>query len=225
MDNALVRKIDIYPTLAQEAGLITNLETGVSTLVKADVSLFHAPSTYRQVNEPSIEAATERTDYEKGFQDGAQQSELVYKETVELMETALEALKSQICDISRKIEVSHLTVLSECLRAVLPSLADMAADFEVQNLIREACSQALHGKVQLMAHPDSLEKLSKSTAHVTDNLALEAHPSLSPGNVQIKWASGGGHVNAHAASENCLAVIETALNSMMNTKTGDMCNG
>ncbi len=230
MDVALLKKMNIYPTEAATAGLIPDASQGESTLVKADVSLFHEMplSSARDTSAPSSKpydipeappetsAATEAmqtADYDSGLADGKAQSDAIYEDTIVILQKSVDALQSKLSEMANEIEHSHMAAVVDCFRSMMPSLVQKATDLELQSVIRQACSAASEGTVQVRVHPDDHVHTQRLCQTNPSKISVTADAAIARGSIGVEWVSGGAEINCQAAADACLALLDTVQTS------------
>ncbi len=215
MDFTLIKKMDIYPTDAALAGLIPSRESGETTLIKADISLFHQSTP---LPESSLEAGHPLlSDYEAGLAEGQSRAETLYQDTVSVMQRAVSALEAELASMARQIERSHLSAVSDCLRAVFPALMRGGTDLELQAILEKACGSTLKGRIQLSFHPDD-QAYCEQLCEGAQDITLAPDPSLAPKQMCLKWIGGGGEIDCQGTAKACLTHLETALHDIGSTK-------
>ncbi len=218
MDFALIKKMDIYPTNAALAGLIPSGESGETTLIKADISLFHQSPP---LLESSLEAGhPPLSDYEAGLAEGQSRAKALHQDTVSVMQTAVSTLEAELASMARQIERSHLSAVSDCLRAVFPVLMQGGTDLELRTILKKTCEPTLKGHIQLSLHPDDQAYCEQLCEEVQD-ITFAPDSSLATKQMRLKWISGGGEIDCQGTAEACLAHLETALQNLGLTKAGD----
>lgn len=207
MDLALLKKMRVYPTDAALAGLIPEAGSGESTLIKADISLFHAAPSLQVSDEG---APPELSEYDMGFQEGQAKANIVYQDTITVMQTALDRLQAEMTSMARQIEQSHLSALANCLRVVFPSLMQGGTDLELQTLLKNACESALKGQIQLRVHPDDHTHCERLCAG--QDIKITADKTLTPLQMRLQWIGGGADIDCQAVAALCLNHLDAASN-------------
>ena len=205
MDIALLKKMHVYPTDAAPVGLMPDAGSSESTLIKADISLFHD----MPASEVSAQGETsEISDYDVGFQEGHAKADLVYQDTIKVMQMALDNLQNEMASMARQIERSHLSAVAICLRAVFPRLMRGGTDLELKSLLQDACGSSLKGQIQLRVHPD--DKAHCEQLCTEQDIVITADKSLSPLKMSLQWIGGGADIDCQAVAAHCLDQIDAA---------------
>jgi len=211
MDLTLLKKMDVYPTDAEMAGLIPEASSGETTLIKADISLFHdaAPLQTSIVEELcELSEPPEISEYDMGFQEGQAKADIVYQDTIKVMQAALDKFQAELSSMAQHIEQSHLSALTKCLGAVFPRLMQGGTDLELQTLLQGACNSALNGQIQLNVHPDDQAYCEHLCAD--KDIIIEADESLTPLQMRLQWAGGGADIDCKSVAETCLSHLDAA---------------
>ncbi|MDB2438736.1 hypothetical protein N9W89_08485 [Hellea sp.] len=207
MDTALIKKIDVYSAGAALDVILPKAESKESTLIKADISLFHEiPSVKLPLEEPS----SGLSNYDVGFEKGQAKADAVYKDAIKVMQTALDNLQAEMGSIAQQIEASHLSALATCLRAVFPSLMQGGTDLELQTLLQKACGSTLKGQIQLRVHPDDQTHCEELCAD--QDIDITVDKTLAPLQMSLHWTGGGANIDCQAAATFCLSQLNAALN-------------
>ena len=241
MDVSLLKKMNIYPTEAASAGLIPPATTGESTLVKADISLFHdmplssvdskpVPTPQPQsipdeVNPTASDDKSSGSDYAAGLADGKAQSDIVYEDTISILQKSVDALQSKLGGMAKDIEKSHMAAVAECLHALMPSLKQKATDLELQKVIQQACSPASEGTVQVRVHPDDHAHTQRLCQPHGSKISVTVDALLAPGDVGVEWVSGGAEINCEAAVDACLSLLGSAYKTKQTINRAETIDG
>jgi|GEM_PF-6848818 len=226
MDQALLKKISVFAgeTALAEPGSGQGPEP--ESVIKADFAVFH--ETPDKIAAPQGDNSAEQTpalsDYEAGLADGQAQAELLFKDTIAVMQNALDSIQSKLHNITREIELSHLSALSKCWDAISPALVQNGTAFEIQSIIQNACDARLQGYIQIEVHPDDripCEQLCQAFDH---EIRIESDPSLAQKQIRIQWRGGGAEVDCAEAAKQCQAQLQAALTNLTSKNPGEKAN-
>jgi len=212
MDNALRQRLETFPTKPQADGLIHPTQSEPSTLIKADISMFHDMPDISIAAHPS--AAPQLSPYELGVQEGESRASLVYEDTLRIMETTLASLKAQVGAISQQIEQDHFAAVSCCLEALFPALAKTSAYAEVQSILQNLSSATLEGGIALTSHSHHMPDLERLCAAQETAIKLIADDGLETGAIDVQWQGGGAVINCDAVHTACLSALEKAQSAL-----------
>lgn len=214
MDNALMKKVTQYPEVAGELGQIQSPNFTQSTVISADISVFH------QTDSPGFQDAEELSeiepeqDYEAGLRDGKAQSDLVYLNTISVMQNALDELQAKIGVISNDIEAKYLSAISLCLKTAVPGLVKTGTATEVQNMIAETAKMSLSTDLEFRVHPDSVEDCERLCELNGKTIEVTSDANLAPSQVQLHWQNGGVNLNSDEIFQAFMQRLELLLESL-----------
>lgn len=201
MDIGLFKKMDVHPSDVASNTISTMAKREATTLIKPDISRFHEPP--RVI---AIECEEDDTplvsDYDQGFEQGQEQSNAVYQDTIKVMQAALDLLQAERDSIAREIEANHLSAIAACMRAVFPELMRRGTDLELQAVLKLACGSALKGQVHLLVHPDDeshCEKFSRD-----QDILISTDDALRPLQMRLQWTGGGADIDCLSVASRCL---------------------
>lgn len=212
MDNALRQRMVTFPTKAQVEGLINPTHSEPSTLIKADIALFHESPDVSAISHRS--AAPPYSDYDLGVQDGEAKASLIYEDTIRLMEAALASLKGEVSALLQQIEKDHFAAVSTCLQAISPGLTKASAHMEILTIVRNLSSATLEGDIEMTSHSDNMSDLERLCASQTQAIKLVENNSLALGTVEVKWLGGGAIIDTEAVQKACSDVLKKAESSL-----------
>ncbi len=209
MDIALLKKMMVYPTDAKLAGLIPEEGDGPSTLIKADISLFHeGPRPVETRSEPKDALPSE---YERGLAEGKAKSDAVHSETIKLLQNAVNTMQSQMGARVKEIEQGHLSVMKSFMEAIFPTLMRTGIEAELQEILKEASSLSDAAKILLSVHPEDIEICERVCQAHSDNIIISGVNDIPKGQVKIEWNQGGAMVDCQSIADRCLQIAEAAL--------------
>lgn len=225
MDNALLKKITQYPDNATELGHIESPDFTQNTVISADIGVFHQTGHIDVEDAQEISDAEPDQDYDAGVRDGKAQSDLVYLNTISVMQNALDELQAKIGAIAADIEVSHLSAINTCLKAAVPSLVKTGTASEVQKLISEVAQTSLATGLKFKVHPDGAKDCARLCELNGQDIQVISDPSLNPAQVQLHWENGGVDLNSGDVFQSFLQKLEGLLETLNSKNNLELTDG
>lgn len=211
MDNALMKKAVQYPAESRELGHIQSPNFTQNNVITADLTVFHdSPRMDFEEAEDVLDEVPQPT-YDDGVRDGKAQSDLVYLNTIGVMQKALDELQEKIKEVASDIEIRHLSAVTACLKTAMPSLVASGTAGEVQKLISEVSKLSLSANLQFRAHPDGVDDCKRLCELSAANIDVTADPELEVGQVQLLWKNGGAEVNTSEVMQSFLQRLDSLL--------------
>ena len=202
----LFKKLHVFPSDIIPTDLTAETTSGVSTLVKPDISCFHESAV--ALGGGNGDGQPIVSDYDQGFKQGQEQSNAAFQDTIKIMQTALDELQADFASITREIEAGYLSVIADCLRAIFPVLMRGGTDLELQSVLKHACNSALKGQIQLFVHPDD-QSHCEALCREKDIL-VTVDDALKPLQMRLKWAGGGADIDCLSVASLCLERLNAA---------------
>lgn len=239
MDIAILKKMSVYAAETKVAELLRQEEVSESTLIKADISLFHQlpdnsgrkdqVKDAQKDEEPSPTATDDevevprtlspREEYERGVADGKSQSDAVHQETIKLLQNAVNKMQEDLEKMARRIEASHLSAVATILESVFPELVQQQTEQELVDVLRTTCGTAVQGQVVLSVHPDDLARCETLCETHAFKVMLVADESIPPLRPRISWQDGGAGIDCQSVAASYLDSMKTAIANLTDTPT------
>lgn len=211
MDAALLRKINIYPTGAGRPGLERDTDFTHSKVVEPDPSMFHGADDAGAKDTPEAEP---ELDYDTGFKDGKAQSDLMYQNTISVMQQTLASLQSEMSKVRQHIEKQHLAMVQACLNATFPALMAAGSGQEILALITQITEQGVKGKIQFIVHPDAQDTCQRLCELQVSDFTITTDPTLTPQQVRVSWEQGGSEIDCESTAHSIEMQLDAALQSL-----------
>lgn len=239
MDVALLKKMKVYAPDSHIVGLPDDSDAEESTLIKADISIFHKlPEQKAQPAHQSLEpveseaepvqleeaepaspepAAPEPprvSDYDAGFEAGKANAQAMHQSTIDLLQKTVSSLQSDIQSIVKDVERAHLSFVSKAMQAAFPALIDAAVSAELIKLFEQGYAQAGKGNVSLLVSPGDHEKIATLCTEKKIRITVIADEEIEPGQMRAVWGQGGGDINCQEIANSCLKYVEDTLEKL-----------
>ncbi|MGJ8562355.1 MAG: hypothetical protein ACSHXY_02275 [Alphaproteobacteria bacterium] len=222
MDGSILKKVNVYPAGNGQLGQIQSPNYTEVNVISADIGVFHqTPQTSRK-DKP---AELPELDYAAGLRDGKAKSDLVYQNTISVMQKALDAFKVEIKTIAAQIEFDHLSALNACLTSAVPSLMKHGTGAEIHKLIAQTSEATLNGDVHFRVHPDDHEDCQRLCEMKRTGIIVTADSSLSAKQIKVEWQNGGAEINSGEIFETFLQSFENVLKTLNSDYHAERNNG
>lgn len=240
MDLALLKKMQVYAPESDIIGLPDEADSQESTLIKADISIFHkipgrdegpeleeavvidaggtveagADTGEVEFTEPDVPEVPKISDYDAGFEAGKANAQVMHQSTIDLLQKTVSSLQSDLDTIVKEVERAHLSFVSEAMQAAFPALIDAAVSAELVELFEQAYSQAGTGNVLMHVCPDEQKSIAALCAEKNIDIKIVANADVRPGQMRATWGQGGGDINCQEIASNCLKYVEDTLRKL-----------
>ena len=131
----------------------------------------------------------------------------MYEQTIRVMETALEALKSSIGQLKQDVESSHGEVVKQCLHALLPDLAQQILRQEIENVLTEAAKSHAACELIVTVHPDNDIGKSFLLNAFGKSISVVESADLDLSAVHFSWGSSKSEIDPIKTAQTCLTLL------------------
>ena len=151
--------------------------------------------------------AARQAEYAEGFAAGKAEAAQVYEETIRVMEMALESLKSSIGQMRQDIETGHGEVVKQCLKALLPELAQDILRREMHTVLVETTKSQADPHLTVKLHPENEIAKSFLQSSFGETLTLIETNELGGSAVHFSWGNAVTEIDPIKTAKTCLSFL------------------
>lgn len=211
MEKSLLQGLRTFPFELVSTAESTPISRGQSTLIEANISLFHdMPETTEKDVTESADPAEKLSSYDQGVEAGRTETKAIYEQTISLLQNSLTECQREFSLMREQIEQGHLSALSSVLETLLPGIARESARLETESILENICKPAIDGQVLITVHPDDLDAFKIICAPHLEGISLTSDESLEREQIKMQWHHGGAEINPGETTRACLDVFKRA---------------
>lgn len=175
--------------------------------------------------------AARQIEYSNGFEAGKAEAAEMYQQTIRVMETTLEALKSSMNRMKQDIETSHGEVVKQCLQSLLPELSQEILRQEMHLVISDATKSEHDLRLTVKLHPQNDVAKSFLQSSFGDTLSLIESREMEPSAVHFFRGDATTKIDPVKTAKTCLSLLgiecdsEDIVGTTVNVSGGYTPNG
>jgi len=190
-------------------------DTTSERVIMTEFDLFHdsGASHKQSAKDEELEAACL---YQEGVEAGKAEAAAVYEQTVKVMETTLDQLKTRLEGQVKEIEDSHARVLVRSLEAVLPETAKQVLLSEMTNVLNQVLHAEIQGVLTAYIHPENETAKSFLQSKTNHPIKICEDQNIALGKVKFNWETSQVEIDPGQAVETCLSLLRRSLGHEIN---------
>lgn len=175
-----------------------------SAVIYPDMTKFHPGGSG---GFPGQGSAARQAEYSNGFEAGKAEAAEMYEQTIRVMESALEALKSSMQKVKQDLETSHGEVVKQCLQSLLPELSQEILRNEIYCVISEAKKSELDLRLTVKINPQNEIAKSFLLKSFGDDLTLIESDEMGASAVHFFRGDSTTTIDPVKTAHTCLSLM------------------
>lgn len=154
--------------------------------------------------------------YSAGFADGQAAAAGAAREHEALLAAAANALSAEYANAPQRIASEAAGALRIILESLFPALAEHGFAVEAAALFMRVARDTGAPSLEIFTAPDNVDLLlgELRRREAPAAIAVSADPAMSGAKARATWSSGGVDIDLDRATEECLAALERAAQSI-----------